>query len=106
MMMLMERIVHAWKEGACYSVIFMNVTGAFNYVHYKRIIYNMQKKKVHGFIVKWVENFLQNRSTKLQINRVELERICMNVGDPQFLQCCICFIIQICWKYQKINLEY
>ena len=83
MIMLMERIKHAWKEGARYSVIFMDVTGAFNYVVYKRLIHDMKKRKVPEFIVRWVENFLQDRSTRLKFNVVESERICTNAGVPQ-----------------------
>jgi Reverse transcriptase (RNA-dependent DNA polymerase)/Endonuclease-reverse transcriptase len=70
MVMLMERIKHAWKEGSRYSVVFMDVAGAFNYVHHKRLIHNMKKRKVPDFIVRWVENFLQNRSTRLKFNGV------------------------------------
>jgi ribonuclease HI/endonuclease/exonuclease/phosphatase family metal-dependent hydrolase len=83
MVMLMERIMHAWKEGAKYSVIFMDVAGAFNYVLHKRLIHDMRKRRVPEFIVRWVENFLQNRSTRLKFNGVESERICTNAGVPQ-----------------------
>jgi len=34
MVILMERIMHAWK-GVSYSIVFMDVAGAFNYVHHK-----------------------------------------------------------------------
>jgi ribonuclease HI len=83
MVMLMERIKHAWKEGARYSVIFMDVAAAFNYVLHRRLIHNMKKRKVPDFIVRWVENFLQDRSTRLKFNGVESERICTNAGVPQ-----------------------
>jgi len=83
MMMLVERIMHAWKEGVCYSVVFIDVAGAFNYVHHKRLIDNMKKRKVPAFIVRWVESFLQDRSTRLLFNAVESEEICTNAGVPQ-----------------------
>jgi hypothetical protein len=84
MMLLVERIMHAWKEGVCYSVIFMDdVTGAVNYIYHMQVIHNLKKKKVHSFIVRWVENFLQDRSTKLSFNGVESEEICTNAGVPQ-----------------------
>jgi hypothetical protein len=83
MLMLMERVKHAWKEGVCYSAIFMDVAGAFNYVHHKRLIHDMKKRKAPDFIVRWVEDFLQGRSTRLKFNGVESERICTNAGVPQ-----------------------
>ena len=83
MMMMMERIMHAWKQGAPYSVVFMDVAGAFNYVHHKRLIHNMKKRKVPKFIVRWVESFLRNRSTRLKFNGAESERICTEAGVPQ-----------------------
>jgi endonuclease/exonuclease/phosphatase family metal-dependent hydrolase len=83
MIMLTERIMHAWKEGARYSVIFMDVAGAFNHVHPRRLIHNMRKRKVPDFIVRWVENFLLDRSTRLKFNGVESEKIRTNAGVPQ-----------------------
>jgi hypothetical protein len=83
MMMLMERIMHAWKEGVKYSVIFMDVAGAFNYVHHKRLIHNMRMRRVPEFIVRWTEDFLQGRSTRLKFNGVESKSICTNAGVPQ-----------------------
>ena len=83
MMMLQERIKHAWKEKAVYSAVFMDVAGAFNNVHHQRLIHNMKKRKVPNFIVRWTESFLQGRSTRLRFNGVESERICTNAGVPQ-----------------------
>src|SRR5579859_1214810 len=83
MTMLVERIKHAWKEGVPYSAVFMDVAGAFNYVHHKRLIHNLKKRRVPGFIVRWVESFLCDRSTRLKFNGVESERICTNAGVPQ-----------------------
>ena len=83
MMMMMERIMHAWKQGAPYSVVFMDVAGTFNYVHHKRLIHNMKKRKVPKFIVRWVESFLRNRSMRLKFNGAESERICTEAGVPQ-----------------------
>ena len=83
MIMLMERIMHAWKERVFYLVVFMDVTGAFNYIHHKRLLHKLKKRKVPGFIVRWVKDFLGNRSTRLKFNGVESEKIYTNVGVPQ-----------------------
>jgi len=83
MIMLMGRVKHAWKERTKYLVIFMDVAGAFNYVIHKRLIHDMKNRKVPEIIVRWVENFLQDRSTRLKFNGVESDRICTNAGIPQ-----------------------
>ena len=83
MAILSERIYHAWKEREVYSVVFMDVAGAFNNVHHKRLAHNLRKRMVPEFIVKWTESFLQNRHTRLRFNGVESERIATDAGVPQ-----------------------
>jgi ribonuclease HI len=83
MIMLMEKIMHAWKEREVYSTVFMDVAGAFNNVHHERLLHNMKKRKVPDFIVRWTESFLKERGTRLRFNGVESERICTNAGVPQ-----------------------
>ena len=61
----------------------MDVAGAFNHVLHNRLIHNMKRRKVPDFIVRWVENFLQNRRTRLKFNGVESKPIYTNVGVPQ-----------------------
>src|SRR5579859_3307182 len=64
MIMLMEKIMHAWKEREVYSTVFMDVAGAFNNVHRERLLHNMKKRKVPDFIVRWTESFLKERGTR------------------------------------------
>ena len=51
MTILSERIQHAWKEKEIYSAVFMDVAGAFNNVHHERLIDNMEKRRIPGFII-------------------------------------------------------
>ena len=83
MIMLMEKIMHAWKEREVYSTVFMDVEGAFNNIHHERLLHNMKKRKVPDFIVRWTESFLKERGTRVRFNGVESERICTNAGVPQ-----------------------
>jgi hypothetical protein len=83
MMTLMEKIYNMWKERAVYSTVFMDVMGAFNNVHHKRLCHNMWKRRVPDFIVRWVESFLTGRSTILRFNGIDSERIAVNAGVPQ-----------------------
>ena len=42
MMVLSERIHKAWKEGKVFTAVFLDVTGAFNNVHHKRLLHNLR----------------------------------------------------------------
>ena len=46
MMMLSEDIYQAWKEKKIFTAIFMDVAGAFNNVHHKRLIHDMRKRRI------------------------------------------------------------
>ena len=64
MMLLSEKIMNAWKERDVYSVVFMDVAGAFNNVHHKRLLHNLKKRRIPDFMVKWIGNFLSGRYTQ------------------------------------------
>src|SRR5579859_383311 len=83
MVLLEEKITHAWKEEDVYSVVFMDVAGAFNNVHRKRLLYDLRKRRIPEFIVRWVESFLSDRTMHLRFNRIDSERIQIEAGVPQ-----------------------
>jgi ribonuclease HI len=83
MMLLSERIHRAWKHQEIYSVVFMDVAGAFNNVHHARLIDNMRKRRIPTHITKWVESFLKGRSTQLRFNGITSETIPTPAGTPQ-----------------------
>ena len=80
MMMLSEKIMNAWKERDVYSVVFMDVAGAFNNVHHKRLLHNLKKRRIPDFMVKWIGNFLSDRQ---RFNGTDTERITIDAGVPQ-----------------------
>jgi hypothetical protein len=83
MAVLLEKIKEAWKRREVFSAVFMDVTGAFNNVQPKRLIYNMKMKEIPTFIVRWTENFLMKRETRLRFNGVDSESISIEAGMPQ-----------------------
>ena len=83
MMILSENIHHAWREKKVYTAVFMDVAGAFNNVHHKRLIHNMSKRRIPESISRWISSFLQGRSTQLQFNGIKTERISTPAGVPQ-----------------------
>ena len=83
MLILTEGICHAWKEREIFSVVFMDVAGAFNNVHHQRLYHNVRKRKAPEFIIKWTESFLNNQYTRLRLNGADSERIATGAGIPQ-----------------------
>ena len=73
MMILSENIYRAWKENKVYTAVFMDVAGAFNNVHHKRLTHNLRKRRIPASIAKWTQSFLQDRSTQLQFNGAKFE---------------------------------
>ena len=82
-MVLTENIHKAWKEREIYSVVFMDVAGAFNNVHHDRLIHNMRKRRIPAHITRWIYSFLKNRSTKLRFNDTTSASIPTPAGTAQ-----------------------
>ena len=83
MMALSESIHSAWKKKLMYTAIFLDVAGAFNNVHHKRLEYNLRKRRMPQLIVRWISSFLKGRSTQLHFNGAKSERISTPAGVPQ-----------------------
>ena len=83
MTILSERIHHTWKEKEMYLAVFMDVASAFNNVHHVRLIDNMKKRRIPGFIIAWTESFLRDRSTSLRFNAIISEEIWTDARVPQ-----------------------
>jgi retron-type reverse transcriptase len=83
MMEMSERIYDAWKRHNVYTTLFVDVAGAFNNVHHKRLIHNLQKRRVPVEIARWIQSFLQDRTTKLTFNGSTTSSIHTPAGVPQ-----------------------
>ena len=83
MMILSESVYKAWKNKNVYTAIFMDVAGAFNNVHHKRLIHNLRMRHMPEKITEWIQSFLQERSTQLQFNGAKSGRISTPAGVPQ-----------------------
>jgi Reverse transcriptase (RNA-dependent DNA polymerase)/Endonuclease-reverse transcriptase len=83
LMILMENVYKAWKKGQVYSAVFLDVAGAFNYVHHVRLYDNLRKREVPGNLARWLLSFLQGRTTKLQFNGATSDEINVPAGVPQ-----------------------
>ena len=83
MLLLTEHIHHAWKNKNVFSAIFMDVSGAFNNVHHKRLIHNLRTRGIPKVVTTWIQSFLTNRSTQLSINNELSQPISIRAGIPQ-----------------------
>ena len=83
MIILSESIYKTWKEKKVYTAMFMDVAGAFNNVHHKRLIHNLRQRRMPETISRWINSFLQGRSTQLQFNGTRSESMATPAGEPQ-----------------------
>lgn len=78
MTVLTENIHRAWKGGDVYSVVFMDVGGAFNNVHHDRLLHNMRKRRIPVTII----NIIAGRTTQLYFNSTITATINTPTGIP------------------------
>ncbi len=52
-------MVHAaWNEKETPTLLFLDVTGAFDNVSQPRLLHNLRKRKIGGPMPQWVSSFL------------------------------------------------
>ena len=83
MMLLTENIYETWGQKEVFSAVFMDVAGAFNNVHHKRLIHNLRKRRIPPKITRWLESFLQGRSTRISFNGIQSTSFPTPAGVPQ-----------------------
>lgn len=82
---LLERIHTTWKLMPSHvaSVLFLDVSGAFDHVSHMRLLHNLRKRKIDGDTVGWIASFLGNRTTTVRMGDIESEPYTVAVGIPQ-----------------------
>ena len=83
LMVLSENIYKAWKNGKVFTALFLDVAGAFNNVHHRRLIHNLKARRMPHLIAQWIQSFLCGRSTRLQFNGATSNLISTPAGVPQ-----------------------
>jgi hypothetical protein len=79
-------IYESWntgKDGPVASLLLLDVSGAFDNVSHKRLLHNLQKRKVDEKTVQWIASFLSNRRTHILIDGYKSEEYAVNTGIPQ-----------------------
>ena len=65
------------------SFFSLNVNKIFDNVSHFRFLHNMKKKKISDKLLKWIENFLKNRSTTLIIKNHTMTKCRISVNISQ-----------------------
>ena len=72
---LMKKITIVWNKNKIVSTLFLNVNETFDNVSHFKLLHNLKKKRIDIRIVEWINNFLQNRSTSIKTNEINIENI-------------------------------
>ena len=83
LMILSESIHRAWKQKKVFSAVFLDVAGAFNNVHHKRLLHNLKMRRIPIAIISWLQSFLHQRTTRLLFNGAKSDTINTPTGIPQ-----------------------
>ena len=80
---LTHRIKDSWRKKQVTSVLFLDIEGAFSNAVNEKLIVNMVRRRVPKKIVKFVENMLRGRTTKLKFDDHESGQIAIDNGIGQ-----------------------
>ncbi|KAJ6021670.1 reverse transcriptase [Penicillium herquei] len=80
---ILDTIRKAWGHHRVVSMLFLDVSGAYNNVSHQRLLYNLRKRRL-GQLVPWIQSFLSNhRSTRIRLPEGILDKIPTPIGIPQ-----------------------
>ena len=77
------KIKDAWRSGKVAAVLFLDIEGAFPNAVPERLTSNLSKRGIPSKYVKFTENMLMNRTTKLKFDGYESEDHSINNGIGQ-----------------------
>lgn len=62
------------------SLLLLDVSGAFDDVSYKRLLYNLRKRKVDKDTVRWIASFLSDRHAHIMVDGFKSKDYAINTG--------------------------
>lgn len=77
-----EAIRNAWKRGKVASVL-LDISGAFDNTSHRRLLHNLRKRRIHKQIIAWIESFLSESFTTLELPEYCRPRSQVPTGIPQ-----------------------
>jgi exonuclease III len=80
--LILDEVYRAWGRGHKASMLLLDISGAFDNVSHRRLIHNVRTMRL-GWIANWLQSFLSNRHTQLQLPGFLSELITTSTGIPQ-----------------------
>jgi hypothetical protein len=83
--LLTEQVYTIWagNKPRVASMLSLDVAGAFDNVSHTRLAHNLRKRRIPETLVRWVEDFLRERSTEIRLGSFTLASSRVNAGIPQ-----------------------
>ena len=80
---LTQAIFDGFNSGEATAAVFVDLKGAFNRVWRDGLIYKLHKMGVNGRMLKWIQNFLTDRTARCHILNTAGPQFSTKVGLPQ-----------------------
>ena len=61
----------------------MDISGAFDHVSWPRLLHNLRKRRIPLVYIRWIESFLNNRTTTIKLFEGESQPFATTTGIPQ-----------------------
>ena len=83
--LLIERVHTIWGKNKrrVASLLSLGISGAFDNVSHERLIHNMRVKGIPRWITLYIESFLKDRTTMLNLGSFKGNQFSTNTGIPQ-----------------------
>jgi ribonuclease HI/exonuclease III len=80
---LIYKIKDAWRKKKVVSVLFLDIEGAFPNAVNEKLLRNMKRRRVPSKLIKFTDNLLRNRTTRLKFDDFTSEDISIGNGIGQ-----------------------
>ena len=82
--LLVEQVRTVWtSKKHVASLLSLDISGAFDTVNPTRLLDTLRKKRIPGWLVRWVQAFVTDRTTTLVVQGQESESFPVETGVPQ-----------------------
>ena len=82
--LLIEQVRTIWtSKKHVASLLSLDISGAFDTVNPTRLLDTLRKKRIPGWLVRWVQAFMTDRTTTLVVQGQESELLPVEAGVPQ-----------------------
>jgi ribonuclease HI len=80
--LIIDEALRAWGLGKKVSMLLLDISGAFDNVSHERLLHNLRTMRL-GWLANWLQSFLSNRYTRLQLPGFLSEIFATSTGIPQ-----------------------